>query len=99
MSASLARIALLALLALSLTPNAAAAWTRTEVRGMRARAEVMPSGFARIGLEITVEVQGGWVERFEIAGLGQGARLDELKAPTWIKTSAALDDADAAPGM
>jgi hypothetical protein len=99
MAASSPRIALLALLALSLTPSAAAAWTRTEVRGLRARAEIMPSGFARIGLEITVEVQGGWVEHFEIAGLGQGARLDELKAPTWIKTSAALDDTDAVPGM
>ncbi len=65
---------------------------------MRARAEVMPSGFARVGLEITVEVQGGWVERFEIAGLGQGAQLDALKPPTWIKTSAALDDTDATPG-
>lgn len=65
---------------------------------MRARAEVMPSGFARVGLEITVEVQGGWVERFEIAGLGQGAQLDALKPPTWVKTSVALDDTDATPG-
>jgi len=102
MSASPARIALLALIALWLVPSEAAAWTRTEVRGMRARAEVTPSGLARISLEITVEVQGGWVERFEIAGLGNGtgrATLDALKPPTWIKTSAALDDTDAAPGM
>jgi hypothetical protein len=43
-------------------------------------------------------VQGGWVERFEIAGLGQGAQLDALKPPTWVKSSVALDDTDATPG-
>ena len=98
MPAVFSRFGLLLLLIGLLAPSTAAAWTRTEVRGMRARAEVMPSGFARVGLEITVEVQGGWVERFEIAGLGQGARLDELKPPTWIKASAALDDTDATAG-
>ena len=101
MPAFFARISLLvALIGLAclLTPSAASAWTRTEVRGMRARAEIMPSGFARIGLEITVEVEGGWVERFEIAGLGQGAKLDVLKPPTWLKSSVALDDTDAVPG-
>lgn len=98
MSAVFARFLLLSAIACALAPSAAQAWTRTEVRGMRARAEVMPSGFARVGLEITVEVQGGWVERFEIAGLGQGAQLDALKPPTWIKTSVALDDTDATPG-
>jgi len=99
MSAVFARFSSIAVvLAALLAPSAAAAWTRTEVRGMRARAEVMPSGFARIGLEITVEVQGGWVEHFEIAGLGQGAQLDVLKPPTWIKSSVALDDTDATPG-
>jgi hypothetical protein len=99
MSAVFARFSSIAvLLALLLAPSTASAWTRTEVRGMRARAEVMPSGFARVGLEITVEVQGGWVERFEIAGLGQGAQLDALKPPTWVKSSVALDDTDATPG-
>jgi len=98
MPAVFARFALLLALCSALAPSTAAAWTRTEVRGMRARAEVMPSGFARIGLEITVEVQGGWVERFEIAGLGQGAQLDALKPPTWVKSSVALDDTDATPG-
>lgn len=82
----------------SLAPSRAWAWTRTDVRGMRARAEVMPSGFARIGLEVTIEIQGGWVERFEIAGLGQGAQLDALKPPTWVKSSEALDDTDAPKG-
>jgi hypothetical protein len=101
MSAVSARFLLLSLIVAALcalVPSTASAWTRTDVRGMRARAEVMPSGFARIGLEITVEVQGGWVERFEIAGLGQGAQLDPLKPPTWVKTSVALDDTDATPG-
>src|SRR5690349_3062119 len=98
MSAVFPRIVLLLAALSALAPSDAKAWTRTEVRGMRARAEVMPSGLARIGLEITVEVQGGWVERFEIAGLGQAAQLDALKPPTWIKTSVALDDTDSTPG-
>jgi hypothetical protein len=77
---------LLALCCATLVLSAARAhaWTDTEVVGMSARAEVMPSGKARVSLEIVVDVKGGWVERFELNELGAESVLDSAKPPTWI---------------
>lgn len=74
----------LSVLAIAFVPMRARAWTRTEVSAMKAHAEVSRFGVARISLELRVEVRGGWVERFELAGLGPSVRVDSGKPPTWI---------------
>jgi hypothetical protein len=65
-------------------PAPARAWTSTELSSADAHVHLWSSGQALVGLSLALTVRGGWLSRFEVAGLGPGSRLDPDKPPSLL---------------
>jgi hypothetical protein len=64
-------------------PAAAHAWTDTRVESVDVHMDVDATGGAQVLLQVGLRVRGGWLSRFEVAGLGPDLQLDRDKAP-WL---------------
>lgn len=64
-----------------LAPSPAEAWTRAVVGGARAVVELDPDATVRVLLRLDLEVQAGWLQELELAGLGSSVSLDGSQAP------------------
>jgi hypothetical protein len=64
-------------------PLTAQAWTRSVVNSAGAELELLDSGELRVVLKIGLEVQGGWLSRFDVAGLEPDLQLDP-SAGAWL---------------
>ena len=62
-------------------PGSARAWTDAHVQGVRTHVEVRPDGSARVAMELSVRIHGGWLEGLEVVGLDRDFVLDETKPP------------------
>jgi hypothetical protein len=65
----------LGLLVLSLA-EPVAAWTNAHVRELTAEIEPHADGRAEVTLELSVDVQGGWLERLDLPGLDEDLSID-----------------------
>jgi hypothetical protein len=72
---------LLAFLATLATSSTARAWTRSVVGGAQARVHLRPDASALVLLRLDVEVQAGWLQALELAGLGANVVLDRSHPP------------------
>jgi hypothetical protein len=84
-------VASLVLVAGAVVPSVALAWTRAQVREVGARLEIEATGRTQVELDLSVEVEGGWLERLELPGLDEGLSL--APEPAWV----ALESGERAP--
>lgn len=74
-------VLLTAILALSASASPARAWTRSVVGGAQASVDLGSDGTARVALRLDMEVQAGWLQELELAGLGADVVLDRSHPP------------------
>ncbi|MCA9601122.1 MAG: hypothetical protein KC417_03805 [Myxococcales bacterium] len=83
-SRALVFVALFLLSAIAATP--AEAWTKSRVTGLEAQLDVDTNATARVTLRVGVEVQGGWLHQFELAGLDAGFQVPTDVRPKFVAT-------------
>jgi len=64
-----------------MVPATATAWTDAAVRTVHAHVEVAPDASARVALQASVRIHGGWLEGLELAGLDEDLVLEEETEP------------------
>lgn len=62
-------------------PATANAWTDAAVRTVHAQVEIGPDAMARVTLQASVRIHGGWLEGLELAGLDEDLALVEGVEP------------------
>lgn len=87
---------LLALGGLWLPAGQAYAWTETRIETVHARVDLEADAGANVVLDIFIYVQAGWLEGFEIAGLGPGIELTDTPVEVLSAPARASDEPERA---
>jgi hypothetical protein len=85
----MAALAALATLSSSGLASVARAWTTASVEDVRGRVVLDEDGHAEVTLDLGVRVRGGWLERFDLDGLGDGLTMCEPR-PAELETEDGL---------
>jgi hypothetical protein len=74
-------------LALLLAPSPALAWTDASVRSARAQLTIDEHAHAHVIVEVTLRVDRGWLEGFELDGLDPDLVLDPMDPVTLVRAA------------